>query len=204
MSIRLANYAGAYGAIMPDVVIAFSRRDLEVAEKVCQALEGAGVRCSLAHSDIEPNSNCVRASLKAVDRSRVVLLIFTANTNLSNISVLRYAAERGVSAFRGTNSTGTIRHPNSCICANRVASIPCNGLHKTVLPREWLCSMARCITSIDSTAPAQALDVADRNICWSHRSCVRRWGSFQQTGSRGDYCSCGYFNKLVLDWAGCL
>jgi hypothetical protein len=83
---------------MPDVVIAFSRPDVKRAEEVCRALEGAGVRCWLAHRDA-PNRNYLDASLKAVDRSRAVLLIFTANTNSPNIAILDHAAERGVPAI---------------------------------------------------------------------------------------------------------
>ena len=71
---------------MPDVFIAFSRPDMEVAKKVRQALEGAGVQCVLAHRDGEPDGKDLDA--RPVDRCRAVLLIFTANTDRSIVSIL--------------------------------------------------------------------------------------------------------------------
>jgi hypothetical protein len=81
---------------MSDVVIAYSRRDVQRAEEVCRALEGAGVRCWLPHRDIRPRSNYLDAGFEAVDRARAILLIFTANTNAADSSLLDYAADRGV------------------------------------------------------------------------------------------------------------
>ena len=74
---------------MPDVFIAFSRPDMEVAKKVRQALEGAGVQCVLAHRDGEPDGKDLDA--RPVDRCRAVLLIFTANTDGSIVSILDHA-----------------------------------------------------------------------------------------------------------------
>ena len=74
---------------MPDVFIAFSRPDMEAAKKVRQALEGAGVQCALAHRDVEPDGKDL--DVRPVDRSRAVLLIFTANTDGSIVSILDHA-----------------------------------------------------------------------------------------------------------------
>ena len=74
---------------MPDVFIAFSRPDMEAAKKVRQALEGAGVQCALAHRDVEPDGKDL--DVRPVDRSRAVLLIFTANTDQSIVSILDHA-----------------------------------------------------------------------------------------------------------------
>ena len=74
---------------MPDVFIAFSRPDMEAAKKVRQALEGAGVQCVLAHRDGEPDGKDLDA--RPVDRCRAVLLIFTANTDGSIVSILDHA-----------------------------------------------------------------------------------------------------------------
>ena len=76
-------------ALMPDVFIAFSRPDMEAAKKVRQALEGAGVQCALAHRDVEPDGKDL--DVRPVDRSRAVLLIFTANTDQSIVSILDHA-----------------------------------------------------------------------------------------------------------------
>jgi hypothetical protein len=71
---------------MPDVFIAFSRPDMEAAKKVRRALEGAGVQCALAYRDGEPDGKDL--DVRPVDRSRAVLLIFTANTDRSIVSIL--------------------------------------------------------------------------------------------------------------------
>jgi hypothetical protein len=85
--------------MMSDVVIACSRRDVERAEEVCRALEAAGVRCWLAHRDIGRRGNYLDAGFEAVDRAQAILLIFTANTNSADISLLDHAADRGVPAI---------------------------------------------------------------------------------------------------------
>ena len=82
---------------MPDVFIAFSRPDMEVAKKVRQALEGAGVQCVLAHRDGEPDGKDLDA--RPVDRCRAVLLIFTANTDGSIVSILDHAVACAIPTF---------------------------------------------------------------------------------------------------------
>ena len=79
-----------------DVLIACSRQDTAAADKTCEALEAAGIRCWMAPRDVRVGRDYLGAILEAVDRCRAVLLIFSAHTEVSNAGVLERATERGV------------------------------------------------------------------------------------------------------------
>ena len=79
-----------------DVFICFSRQDMGVADKTCQALEAAGIRCWMAHRDIVSGRNHLGATLEAVDCCRAIVLILSFNTDISNAYFLERAAGRGV------------------------------------------------------------------------------------------------------------
>ncbi len=79
-----------------DVLIAFSRQDTAAADKICEALEVAGIRCWMAHRDVRVGRDYPEAIVEGVDRCRAVLLIFSAHTKAPNGDVLERATERGV------------------------------------------------------------------------------------------------------------
>jgi hypothetical protein len=66
-----------------EVFISHSSRDRATADVVCSMLERNGVRCWYAPRDVPPGDDWNVAILKAIAASRVMVLIFSSNSNLS-------------------------------------------------------------------------------------------------------------------------
>jgi hypothetical protein len=67
-----------------DIFISYSHRDKPIADAVCANLEGDGIRCWIAPRDIAPGLDWPTAISNAISTSRVMVLIFSANSNSSN------------------------------------------------------------------------------------------------------------------------
>src|ERR1700756_5293412 len=66
-----------------DVFISHSSQDKTVADSVCAALEAAGTRCWIAPRDVQPGRSFAGEITRAIQRSRVMALIFSAHSNVS-------------------------------------------------------------------------------------------------------------------------
>ncbi|MEY3480199.1 MAG: hypothetical protein RIQ71_974, partial [Verrucomicrobiota bacterium] len=66
------------------VFISHSSEDAAVAEKVCRALESAGLATWICSRDIQPGQTWAGAISDALERSSAVVLLFTANANRSD------------------------------------------------------------------------------------------------------------------------
>ncbi len=66
-----------------DVFISYSSKDVTVGNAVCAALEAAGIRCWIAPRDIAPSADWAASIIDAIERSRAIVLIFSAHANLS-------------------------------------------------------------------------------------------------------------------------
>ena len=71
-----------------DLFISHSARDKVVADAVCAALESAAVRCWMAPRDVPPGRSFAGEITRAIQQSRVMVLIFSAHSNNSE-QVLR-------------------------------------------------------------------------------------------------------------------
>jgi tetratricopeptide (TPR) repeat protein len=71
-----------------DVFISHSSQDKPVADAVCAALEGAAIRCWIAPRDVQPGRSFAGEITRAIQRSKVMALIFSAYSNTSE-QVLR-------------------------------------------------------------------------------------------------------------------
>lgn len=71
-----------------DVFISHSTADKQVADAVCAAMESKGVRCWIAPRDIPPGASWGSAIIEGIEDSRVMLLVFSEQTNKSD-QVLR-------------------------------------------------------------------------------------------------------------------
>lgn len=71
-----------------DVFLCYSARDQGTADTVCHGLEAQGIRCWMAARDITPGQNWGGAIVDAIVRSRVFVIIFSAEANRSQ-QVLR-------------------------------------------------------------------------------------------------------------------
>ena len=69
-----------------------------MADAACAALESAGIRCWIAPRDIPPGDDWSAASIRAIDQSKVMVLIFSLNANESTEipREVRRAANRNV------------------------------------------------------------------------------------------------------------
>jgi formylglycine-generating enzyme required for sulfatase activity len=57
--------------------------DRQVADQICSALESQGVHCWIAHRDILPGDDWMEAIIDAVDQTKIIVLVFSANTEKS-------------------------------------------------------------------------------------------------------------------------
>lgn len=71
-----------------DVFISHSAQDKKVAETICAALEEAAIRCWVAPRDVRPGRSFPGEITRAIQQSKVMLLIFSKTSNSSE-QVLR-------------------------------------------------------------------------------------------------------------------
>src|SRR5262249_48445297 len=64
-----------------DAFISYAIADKTVADAACAVLEAAGIRCWIAPRDISPGREYAAAIIDAIDRCRVMVLIFSSNAN---------------------------------------------------------------------------------------------------------------------------
>ena len=71
-----------------DVFISHSTQDKAVSDAICAALENAGLRCWIAPRDVQPGRSFAGEITRAIQQSKVMVLVFSANSNNSE-QVLR-------------------------------------------------------------------------------------------------------------------
>jgi hypothetical protein len=57
--------------------------DRQIADMICSALESENICCWIDHRDIMPGENWVNAMFNAVEQSKIMVLVFSGNANLS-------------------------------------------------------------------------------------------------------------------------
>jgi len=57
--------------------------DRQVADQICSELESQGIGCWIAHRDILPGDDWMSAIIDAVDQAKIIILVFSANTEKS-------------------------------------------------------------------------------------------------------------------------
>jgi WD40 repeat protein len=67
-----------------DVFISYSSKDKPIADGVCANLEAAGIRCWMAPRDLAPGDDWPTSINKAIIKSRVMVLVFSSNSNSSD------------------------------------------------------------------------------------------------------------------------
>lgn len=66
-----------------DIFISFASKDVKVALTLCQAIESRGYKCWISARDIQAGENFQVAIVQALRRAKILLLVFTANSNTS-------------------------------------------------------------------------------------------------------------------------
>ena len=84
-----------------DAFISCSQQDKPVAEATCTILESSGIRCWVAPRDVSPGSQWAGSIVEAIDRCRVMILIFSSKANVSDQvhRELEQAVRRGKPIF---------------------------------------------------------------------------------------------------------
>ena len=77
-----------------DVFLSHSHRDKVFADAICHSLEAHGIRCWVAPRDIRPSEDWAEAIINALDTARVLVLVFSSNSNSS--PQVRREVERAV------------------------------------------------------------------------------------------------------------
>ena len=65
------------------IFISFASQDQKVASTLCKALESRGFSCWIATRDIAPGENFQIAIVRAIRTAKIMLLVFTGNSNNS-------------------------------------------------------------------------------------------------------------------------
>lgn len=66
-----------------NIFISFASQDIRIATTICKALESRGFECWISARNILPGENFQVAIVQAIRRARIMLLVFTANSNNS-------------------------------------------------------------------------------------------------------------------------
>ena len=66
------------------VFLSYASKDEKTATTICQALEGRGLQCWISCRDIHPGENFQEAIVRAIGAARVMLFVFSANSNNSD------------------------------------------------------------------------------------------------------------------------
>ena len=67
-----------------DIFISFASQDSKIASTICAAIESRGFKCWISSRDILPGENFQSAIVRAIRSSKILLLVFTANSNRSD------------------------------------------------------------------------------------------------------------------------
>jgi sugar lactone lactonase YvrE len=81
-----------------DVFISYSNRDKAVADALCATLENRKIRCWIAPRDILPSDDYTSALITAISSSRILLLVFSKDSNSSQFVMreVNAAVSRGI------------------------------------------------------------------------------------------------------------
>jgi len=66
-----------------DIFISFASKDVKVALTLCSAIESRGFKCWISARDIQPGENFQVSIVRALRGAKILLLVFTANSNAS-------------------------------------------------------------------------------------------------------------------------
>jgi len=66
------------------IFLSYASKDQKTAETICQALEGRGFQCWMAARNVHPGENFQEAIVRAIRAAKVMLFVFSANSNNSD------------------------------------------------------------------------------------------------------------------------
>lgn len=92
-SVKPITYSGHH-----DIFISYAQADKPIADAVCARLEASNIRCWIAPRDLPPGKDFPEAIIEGIETSRVMVLIFSAQSNNSRhvIRELTSAVSKGL------------------------------------------------------------------------------------------------------------
>jgi hypothetical protein len=98
--------------------------DRNVADMICSTLEAENIRCWIAHRDILPGDDWQNKIIDVLEKAKLVILVFSSNTNMS-----RWVMEE-IAFARGKNIT---------IIPFQIEDVPPHGIIRAVKARwQWI------------------------------------------------------------------
>ena len=82
-----------------DVFISYSKKDKAVADAICARLEQDGVRCWYAPRDIAPGADWAASIIEAIEKTKIMVLVFTDFANASRQVLGLRSAGTGISGL---------------------------------------------------------------------------------------------------------
>jgi len=70
--------------VAANIFISHSSKDQKIATSICKALENRGLQCWISSRNVPPGENFQEAIVRAIRESRMMLLVFSANSNNSD------------------------------------------------------------------------------------------------------------------------
>ncbi|SHH19868.1 TIR domain-containing protein [Clostridium grantii] len=116
-----------------DVFISYSTKDKKIAETVCSTLELDNVKCWIAPRDILPGTNYGEAIVEAIEKCRIMVLIFSDNANKSR---------------HVTNELERALNYNKIIVPFKIEDVvPCKKIEYFLSASQWIEALANPIKS---------------------------------------------------------
>lgn len=84
---KTASPAKRSSGIKTDVFISYSSRDMKVAERICEALEGEGLKCWIAPRNLDIDKNFAEETLAAIRDSRIFVPVISSDYQESNYAI---------------------------------------------------------------------------------------------------------------------
>lgn len=66
-----------------EIFISYSHKDKATADAICAYVESKGIRCWYAPRDIMPGADWANSIIEAIDRTKILVLVFTDHSNIS-------------------------------------------------------------------------------------------------------------------------
>jgi uncharacterized RDD family membrane protein YckC len=85
IEILISKFSVLYSSMTHDVFISYAYEDKLIADAICAKLEQNQVRCWIAPRDIAPGEKLAGAIVSAIDRSNLIVVVFSRRADESNI-----------------------------------------------------------------------------------------------------------------------
>ncbi|HXQ46789.1 MAG TPA: TIR domain-containing protein, partial [Caulobacteraceae bacterium] len=136
------------------VFLSHASKDKKMAETICQSLESRGVECWMATRDIHPGENFQEAIVRAIRAAKVMIFVFSANSNNSD------EVKKEI-ALAGSNKLFVIPVRVEDVAANEAFAYEFATRQWIDLFNDWETSLDTLMTQIKAVTAMQSPAEAD-------------------------------------------